>query len=52
MFNGLRKMVGGKSVEDSATASAVPPDLLSTPSLTKSSKQRKLESARFFNKKK
>lgn len=50
MFNGLRKMVGNKSDEMSPTI--VTPDLLLTPSISRSVKKRKLESVGLSNKKK
>ncbi|XP_045483068.1 rho GTPase-activating protein gacN-like [Harmonia axyridis] len=50
MFNGLRKMVGNRSDEMSPTI--VTPDLLLTPSISRSVKKRKMESVGLSNKKK
>ncbi|KAK9869240.1 hypothetical protein WA026_002991 [Henosepilachna vigintioctopunctata] len=50
MFNGLKKMVGNKSDEVSPTI--VTPDLLLTPSITRSVKKRKMETLGLSNKRK
>ncbi|XP_044746134.1 rho GTPase-activating protein gacN-like [Coccinella septempunctata] len=50
MFNGLRKMVGNRSEDMSPTI--VTPDLLLTPSISRSVKKRKIESLGLSNKKK
>ncbi|KAK4885710.1 hypothetical protein RN001_001981 [Aquatica leii] len=48
MFNGLKKIVSSKSIENSIKS----PDLLQTPNIRKSERKRKLEAQGFTNKKK
>lgn len=43
MFNGIKKMVAGKTVEENEPQIIVAPDLLLTPCITRSAKKRKIE---------